>query len=166
MLFSNRKNAGQALAERLADYADDPNLLVLALPRGGVPVAYEVARRLQAPLDVFLVRKLGLPGQEELAMGALASGGVRAFALTRVLTRHGERVASHRATFAWLAGLRVHFFARALRLPALDLAAFRQGDLLGRVLADFDTLDQLPLRVLVPTAQCRRCRPRSCASFQ
>ena len=77
MLFSNRKNAGQALAERLADYADDPNLLVLALPRGGVPVAYEVAGRLQAPLDVFLVRKLGLPGQEELAMGALASGGVR-----------------------------------------------------------------------------------------
>jgi len=77
MLFSNRKNAGQALAERLADYADDPNVLVLALPRGGVPVAYEVARRLQAPLDVFLVRKLGLPGQEELAMGALASGGVR-----------------------------------------------------------------------------------------
>jgi len=77
MLFSNRKNAGQTLAERLADYADDPYLLVLALPRGGVPVAYEVARRLQAPLDVFLVRKLGLPGQEELAMGALASGGVR-----------------------------------------------------------------------------------------
>jgi ATP-binding cassette subfamily C protein CydC len=82
----------------------------------------------------------------------LASGGVRAFALTRVLTRYGERVASHRATFAWLARLRVHFFARALRLPALDVAAFRQGDLLGRVLADFDTLDQLPLRVLVPTA--------------
>src|SRR5439155_8595218 len=77
MLFSNRKNAGQTLAERLADYADDPYLLVLALPRGGVPVAYEVARRLQAPLDVFLVRKLGLPGYEELAMGALASGGVR-----------------------------------------------------------------------------------------
>src|SRR5438034_1271442 len=77
MLFADRRNAGRALAERLAVYSDDSNLLVLALPRGGVPVAYEVAGRLQAPLDVFLVRKLGLPGQEELAMGALASGGVR-----------------------------------------------------------------------------------------
>src|SRR5437879_13909419 len=76
MLFSDRKDAGRALAEKLAGYADDSDVLVLALPRGGVPVAYEVARRLQAPLDVFLVRKLGLPGQEELAMGALASGGI------------------------------------------------------------------------------------------
>jgi predicted phosphoribosyltransferase len=67
------------LADELArrGYAGDPNLLVLALPRGGVPVAYEVAKRLAAPLDVFLVRKLGVPGQEELAMGAIASGGLR-----------------------------------------------------------------------------------------
>jgi ATP-binding cassette subfamily C protein CydC len=82
----------------------------------------------------------------------LASGGVRALALSRVLTRYSERVATHRATFAWLAQLRVHFFARALRLPALDVAAFRQGELLGRVLADVDTLDQVVLRVLLPTA--------------
>src|SRR5207302_2269558 len=59
------------------DYADRPDVLVLALPRGGVPVAYEAARALHAPLDVFLVRKLGLPGHEELAMGAIATGGVR-----------------------------------------------------------------------------------------
>jgi putative phosphoribosyl transferase len=69
--------AGKRLAERLADYADRPDVLVLALPRGGVPVAFEVAHALRAPLDIFLVRKLGLPGQEELAMGAIATGGVR-----------------------------------------------------------------------------------------
>jgi predicted phosphoribosyltransferase len=65
------------LAESLGAYADRPDVLVLALPRGGVPVAYEVAERLKAPLDIFLVRKLGVPGHEELAMGAIASGGVR-----------------------------------------------------------------------------------------
>lgn len=65
------------LADMLADYAGRSDVLVLALPRGGVPVAYEVARALQAPLDVMLVRKLGVPGHEELAMGAIASGGVR-----------------------------------------------------------------------------------------
>jgi len=75
--FRNRIEAGRLLAEKLAHYANEPDVLVLALPRGGVPVASEVARSLGAPLDVFLVRKLGLPGQEELAMGAIASGGVR-----------------------------------------------------------------------------------------
>ncbi|NJO50722.1 MAG: phosphoribosyltransferase, partial [Leptolyngbyaceae cyanobacterium RM2_2_4] len=69
--------AGQLLAGELKEYADCPDVLVLALPRGGVPVALEVAKALNAPLDVFLVRKLGVPGQEELAMGAIASGGVR-----------------------------------------------------------------------------------------
>src|SRR5438552_3519582 len=77
MLFRNRTEAGRQLAAKLAAYADRPDLLVLALPRGGVPVAFEVARALHAPLDVFLVRKLGLPGHKELAMGAIASGGVR-----------------------------------------------------------------------------------------
>src|SRR3989442_12564430 len=75
--FRDRREAGRLLAERLAAYANRPNVIVLALPRGGVPVAYEVARGLGAPLDVFLVRKLGLPGHEELAMGAVATGGVR-----------------------------------------------------------------------------------------
>jgi len=77
VLYRDRTEAGRILAEKLAEYAHEPKLLVLALPRGGVPVAYEVAQALQAPLDVFLVRKLGVPGQKELAMGAIASGGVR-----------------------------------------------------------------------------------------
>jgi predicted phosphoribosyltransferase len=76
-LFRNRRAAGRLLAQKLAHYANRPDVLVLALPRGGVPVAYEVARALNAPLDVFLVRKLGVPGYEELAMGAVATGGVR-----------------------------------------------------------------------------------------
>jgi predicted phosphoribosyltransferase len=75
--FHDRKDAGAQLAARLAAFADDSNTIVLGLPRGGVPVAYEVARALRAPLDVFVVRKLGVPGQKELAMGAIASGGVR-----------------------------------------------------------------------------------------
>lgn len=75
-MFHDRREAGRALAARLAHYAGRHDLVVLALPRGGVPVAYEVARALLAPLDVFVVRKLGVPGQEELAMGAVASGGV------------------------------------------------------------------------------------------
>src|SRR5207249_7010386 len=77
MLFRDRREAGRFLASKLAAYRQRPEVLVLALPRGGVPVAFEVARALQAPLDVFLVRKLGVPGHEELAMGAIASGGVR-----------------------------------------------------------------------------------------
>src|SRR5437763_5554759 len=75
--FRDRRAAGRVLADRLISYANRPDSLVLALPRGGVPVGYEVARALQAPLDVFLVRKLGVPDHEELAMGAVASGGVR-----------------------------------------------------------------------------------------
>jgi putative phosphoribosyl transferase len=77
MIFKNRTDAGRKLAAQLTRYADRGDVLVLALPRGGVPVAYEVAKRLNAPLDIFLVRKLGVPGHEELAMGAIASGGVR-----------------------------------------------------------------------------------------
>lgn len=76
MQFANRISGGRALAKKLHDYADRSDVTVLALPRGGVPVAYEVARALNAPLDVFLVRKLGVPGYEELAMGAIATGGV------------------------------------------------------------------------------------------
>jgi putative phosphoribosyl transferase len=75
--FSNRAEAGQLLAERLRNYAGRDDAIVLGLPRGGVPVAFEVARALGLPLDVFIVRKLGVPGFEELAAGAIASGGVR-----------------------------------------------------------------------------------------
>jgi predicted phosphoribosyltransferase len=77
VVFRDRAEAGAALASILTRFARRDDVVVLALPRGGVPVGYEVASRLEAPLDVFLVRKLGVPGREELAMGAIASGGVR-----------------------------------------------------------------------------------------
>ena len=76
-IFRDRRDSGRRLAAELTNYSDQNDVLVLALPRGGVPVAYEVARALHAPLDVFMVRKLGVPGYEELAMGAIATGGVR-----------------------------------------------------------------------------------------
>ena len=77
LMFKDRVDAGRLLVTQLKEYANQPDLLVLGLPRGGVPVAFEVARALKAPLDVFLVRKLGTPGHEELAMGAIGSGDVR-----------------------------------------------------------------------------------------
>jgi putative phosphoribosyl transferase len=77
MFFKDRTDAGKYLAAQLESYKDRNDVLVLALPRGGVPVAFEVAQELRAPLDIFLVRKLGVPGHEELAMGAIATGGVR-----------------------------------------------------------------------------------------
>jgi len=77
MIFTNRTEAGRELALRLRTYADRDDVIVLGAPRGGVPVAFEVATALKAPLDVFVLRKLGVPGHEELAFGAIASGGVR-----------------------------------------------------------------------------------------
>src|SRR5437870_12444955 len=87
--FANRTEAGRLLAEKLVQYAGRDDVVVLGLPRGGVPVAYQVARRLGAPLDVCSVRKLGVPGFEELAAGAIASGGVR------VLNEDGVRAIPH-----------------------------------------------------------------------
>ena len=75
--FHDRRDAGRQLARRLEGYRRDPDVIVLGLPRGGVPVAFEVAQALHAPLDIFVVRKLGAPGHEEYAIGAIASGGVR-----------------------------------------------------------------------------------------
>lgn len=77
MLFRDRTEAGKVLADRLSAYANYPDAMVLALPRGGVPVAFEIAEALNLPLDIVVVRKLGLPGHEEFAMGAIASGGAR-----------------------------------------------------------------------------------------
>lgn len=77
MIYRDRADAGRELARKLAEYRRRDDVIVLGLPRGGVPVAFEVATALGAPLDVFVVRKLGTPGQPELAMGAIASGGVR-----------------------------------------------------------------------------------------
>lgn len=95
--FRNRRDAGRRLAAELGTYANRSDVIVLALPRGGVPVGYEVATALGVPLDVFVVRKLGLPWHEELAMGALASGGVRILdddliRVARVSTEDIERV--------------------------------------------------------------------------
>jgi putative phosphoribosyl transferase len=75
--FRNRTEAGKLLASKLTQYANHPDVLVLGLPRGGVPIAFEVAKALNAPLDIWLVRKLGVPGQKELAMGAIAAGGIQ-----------------------------------------------------------------------------------------
>lgn len=78
-IFHDRHDAGRFLSQKLLQYKDQPGVIVLGLPRGGVPVAYEVALALHAPLDVFIVMKIGTPGNEEMAMGAIASGGVRIF---------------------------------------------------------------------------------------
>src|SRR5258706_6868385 len=77
MLFQDRSEGGRLLAAKLRNFANRPDVIVLALPRGGVPVGYEVAKALNVPLDVYVVRKLGVPDHEELAMGAIAAGGVR-----------------------------------------------------------------------------------------
>ncbi|BAY77246.1 hypothetical protein NIES25_37060 [Nostoc linckia NIES-25] len=87
MLFKDRRFAGQLLAKELATYANRSDVVVLGLPRGGVPVAFEVAKALNAPLDVLVVRKLGVPDEQELAMGAIAAGGVR------ILNKHIINVA-------------------------------------------------------------------------
>jgi len=91
--FADRRQAGRVLAERLESYRGQADLMVLALPRGGVAVGFEVAHALQAPLDVFVVRKLGLPGHEEYAMGAIASGGVRVMNPLPGLTVSPEAIA-------------------------------------------------------------------------
>jgi putative phosphoribosyl transferase len=85
-LFRDRRDAGKKLAQKLIDYSGREDVIVLALPRGGVPVAYEVSLALQIPLDIFIVRKLGWPGHEEMAIGAIASGGVRV--LNEDIVRH------------------------------------------------------------------------------
>lgn len=79
MIFVNRAEAGRQLAQHLRKYADRSDVIVLGVPRGGVPVAFEIAAALRVPLDVFVLRKLGVPGHEELGFGAIASGGVRVF---------------------------------------------------------------------------------------
>lgn len=95
-MFRNRSEAGQLLARKLAHYADSRDTMVLALPRGGVPVASEIARQLHLPLDILLVRKLGAPGQPELAMGAIAANGIRVLdrAMMRQLSVTEDELAS------------------------------------------------------------------------
>src|SRR5437762_9388486 len=111
-LFRDRVEAGRILSQRLREVVAGPDLIVLALPRGGVPVGFEIAQAFHADLDVFLVRKLGVPGHEELAMGAIASGGVRvlnqavieelripAAAIDRVIEREQKEIARREAFY-------------------------------------------------------------------
>lgn len=95
MKYKNRSAAGKILADHLQHYANQKDVIVLALPRGGVPVGYEIAQRLHAPLDVFIVRKLGVPGHRELAMGALAMGNIKFFNrdIIEALNIHEEEIA-------------------------------------------------------------------------
>src|ERR687895_1965690 len=101
--FRDRRDAGRQLAEELKAYTNRPEVLVLALPRGGMRVVFEVAQALHAPLDIFLVRKLGVPGHEELAMGAIASGGVRVLNEEVVHT-----LGIHEQTIEWVAAAEQH----------------------------------------------------------
>lgn len=111
-IYEDRHEAGECLGSALKAYSDRDDVLVLALPRGGVPVAFEVARALDAPLDVFMVRKLGSPGQSELAMGAIASGGIRVMndeivrmlglsddAIARVMRREQQEIERREASY-------------------------------------------------------------------
>ena len=118
--FEDRGQAGRVLAKKLAHYRGRPQLLVLALPRGGVAVGFEVARALQAPLDIFVVRKLGFPGHEEYAMGAIASGGVRVMTSQPGLTVSPEALAKVLAREQAELARREQLY-RGQR-PAIDLA--------------------------------------------
>ncbi|GAB2918420.1 phosphoribosyltransferase [Paraburkholderia jirisanensis] len=139
-VFIDRADAGRALAKRLSAYANRDDVVVLALPRGGVPVAYEVARALAATLDILVVRKLGVPWQPELAMGALASGGalyvddalVRELALSQhdfdsVLARERTELARRQQLY------RVASAATSTAMPAAAMAAAAPADLTGRI---------------------------------
>jgi predicted phosphoribosyltransferase len=109
-VFRNRHEAGRLLAGRLAAYADRADVVILALPRGGVPVAFEIAAALNAPLDVMVVRKLGVPGHEELAMGAIATGGVQV--INEEVVRH---LGLTPAVLASVAAIERHELARRER---------------------------------------------------
>ncbi|MGE0406469.1 MAG: phosphoribosyltransferase [Candidatus Korobacteraceae bacterium] len=105
-LFRDRRDAGRRMAERLSEFRERPDVLVLALPRGGVPVAFELARELKLPMDVFVVRKLGVPWQPELAMGAVASGGIRVLNQNLVHSLHVSEADVAEVTARELASVR------------------------------------------------------------
>lgn len=122
-LFADRADAGRRLADALAEYADDPDVVVLALPRGGVPIGYEVARRLHVPLDLYLVRKLGVPGHEELAMGALASDGTCVVDEDLIASLHIDERALDDVIRREMAELRRRETAYRQSRPKVDVAA-------------------------------------------
>ena len=121
MLFRDRIEAGQKLAQKLKVYTNRKDVLILGLPRGGVPVAFEVAKILNVPLDVFLVRKLGVPGHEELAMGAIASGGVRILNQEIIESRRVSQKAIARTAAQQQRELERREYAYRGNRPPLDL---------------------------------------------
>jgi predicted phosphoribosyltransferase len=168
-LFQDRLDAGRQLAQRLEHYKGQ-NVLVLGLPRGGVPVAYEVARALQAPLDIFLVRKLGVPGHEELAMGAIASGGVRVLnrsvitalnipkAMVEKVAR-GEQAELERREQAYRAG-RPALQARGRTVILVD-DGLATGASMQAAVAGLESHVPGAIVIAVPTAA-----PETCEAFQ
>lgn len=165
-LFRDRRDAGRQLAAHLTAYANRAGVLVLALPRGGVPVAYEVALALGAPLDLFLVRKLGVPGHEELAMGAIAMGGVRVLNPDVVQTLHISEAVIERIALAEQQELerRARLYrgdqpppnvqGRTLILVDDGLAT---GSTMRAAIAALRQLDPAAIVVAVPTASLETC---------
>jgi predicted phosphoribosyltransferase len=165
--FRDRRDAGRVLVDRLRQYANRDDVVVLALPRGGVPVAYEVALALGAPLDVFVVRKLGVPGHEELAMGAIASGDVvvcnddvvRALAITpEVIARVAEREAIEleRREHDYRAGRPLIDTAHKIVIVVDDGLA--TGSTMRAALAALRKLEPARIVVAVPVAPDATCR--------
>jgi putative phosphoribosyl transferase len=170
MRFSNRREAGHALAGSLTKYAGRNDVIVLGLPRGGVPVAHEVAKRLRLPLDVFVVRKLGVPDFEELAMGAIASGGVRvlnenvlaqidhaADALARVTEQESRELERREAKYR---GNRPRRDLRGKTVILVDDGLATGATMHAAVLA-LQTIGVARMIVAVPVAP-----PEVCAKFQ
>lgn len=165
--FQDRAEAGKLLAACLQGYASKPGLLVLALPRGGVPVAFEVATALGAPLDVFVVRKLGVPGQEELAIGAIASGGVRVLNQEVVHSLHIPAQVIDRVTADEQRELRRREFVYRGERPVLDVNrrtvividdGLATGATMRAAIAALQAYRPGQIVVAVPVAELLSCR--------
>ena len=167
MRFHDRRDGGRRLAERLAHYSGGADVIVLGLPRGGVPVAFEVADALRAPLDVFLVRKLGVPGHDELAMGAIASGGIRVMndsvldrlaigpdAIERVVMQEAEELRRRERAYR---GDRPPLDLRDRVVILID-DGLATGSTMRAAAAAVQTQDPRRLVVAVPTAPPATCR--------
>lgn len=166
MIFADRANAGRKLAEKLEPYANRDDVVVLGIPRGGVPVAFEVATRLHAPLDVFLLRKPGVPGHEELAFGAVARGGVRFLdqEIVEAVGISGEQI--ERVTSVELKELQRREKAFRSGRPALDVRGktvivvddgIATGSSMSAGIKALRQLQPSRLVVVVPVAPNRTC---------
>lgn len=167
MYFRDRIEAGHMLAQRLQAYRNGPDVLVLGLPRGGVPVAYEAARELNVPLDVFIVRKLGVPGHEELAMGAIATGGVRVLhqAIIRELGIPQETIDRVTESEAKELERRQHLYRSDKPLPAVQGRVviiiddgLATGSTMKAAVAALRQQHPKRLVVAVPTAPAETCQ--------